>query len=103
MTRTPWNGMDSLPQAFDPADGPPRMLECMVPFYTQYIPLMCDGDLAKLKAALAALDARNTCLVEDIINPREGVSRVEAMRCLTARVRKARGLPSIPGAPLGCA
>ena len=88
MTDAPWNGIDSLPQTFDPVDGPPRMLECMVPFYEMFIPLMCEGDPAKLKAALEALEQRNTCLVEDIINPREGVSRVEAMRCLTARVRK---------------
>ena len=82
MTDAPWNGMDLLPQAFDPADGPPVMLECMVPFYTQYIPLMCDGDPAKLKAALAALDAPNTCLVEDIINPRPGESRMDLIRRL---------------------
>jgi hypothetical protein len=88
-----WNGIDSLPQTFDPADGPPRMLECMVPFYEMFIPLCCKGDPVKLKAAYAALAQRNTFLVEDIINPRPGVSRIEAMRRLMAKVRKARGLP----------
>ena len=63
-----WNGIDSLPQTFDPVDGPPRMLECMVPFYEMFIPLCSKGDPAKLKAALAALAQRNTFLVEDIIN-----------------------------------
>jgi hypothetical protein len=28
-----WDGMSSLPQTFDPALGPPVMLEEMVPFY----------------------------------------------------------------------
>ena len=36
-----WNGIDSLVQVFDPAEGPPPLLDCMVPFYEVYIPLMC--------------------------------------------------------------
>jgi hypothetical protein len=96
MTDTVWNGISSLPQSFDPADGPPRMLESMVAFYQTFIPVCCEGDPVKLKAAMAALDARNTMLVEDIINPRPGVSRMDAMRRLTARVRRERGLPPWP-------
>jgi hypothetical protein len=80
MTDAPWNGMDSLVQTFNPADGPPRMLECMVSFYETYIPLQCEGDPEKLKAAYEALAARNTFLVEDIINPRDGESRMDFIR-----------------------
>jgi hypothetical protein len=69
------------------------MLERMVPFYQAYIPLCCEGDRAREKAAFAALAQRNTFLVEDIINPREGESRMDAMRRLTAQVRRERGLP----------
>ena len=69
-TDAPWDGMSSLIQTFNLADGPPRMLERMVPFYEIYIPIKCAGDPVKLKAALEALEARNTFLVEDIINPR---------------------------------
>jgi hypothetical protein len=47
----PWNGIDSLPQRFDPADGPPVMLECMVPFYEAYIPLKCREHPERLKPA----------------------------------------------------
>ena len=92
---TIWNGISSLPQTFDPADGPPVMLPCVVPFYTDYIPFRCQGDPVKLKAALAALDARNTMLVEDIINPCLGESRIDTMRRCTARVRRERGLPPL--------
>jgi hypothetical protein len=76
----PWDGMRSLVQTFNPADGPPRMLECMVPFYETYIPLNCADDPVKLKAALEALEQRNTFLVEDIINPRQGESRMDFIR-----------------------
>jgi hypothetical protein len=86
MPNTNWNGIDSLPQTFDPADGPPRMLETMVPFYQSFIPVCCKGDPVKLKAALEALDARNTFLVEDIANPREGESRMDMLRRLMAAV-----------------
>jgi hypothetical protein len=48
-----------------------------------------------LKAALAALDARNTFAVEDIINPRQGESRIDALRRYTAEVRRERGLPPL--------
>jgi hypothetical protein len=92
---TIWNGIDSLPQTFDPADGPPVMLEQMVPFYETYLPIKCEGDPAKLKAALAALAARNTFALEDIINPCPGESRIDTMRRHTARVRRERGLPPL--------
>jgi hypothetical protein len=92
---TIWNGISSLPQTFDPALGPPVMLEQMVPFYETFIPIKCEGDPVKLKAALAALDARNTMLVEDIINPCLGESRIDAMRRYTAQVRRVRGLPPL--------
>jgi hypothetical protein len=90
-----WDGVRSLPQTFDPADGPPKMLECMVAFYKVYIPLKCKRNKVKLKAALAALDARNTFALEDIINPWEGESRIDTMRRHTAKVRRERGLPPL--------
>jgi hypothetical protein len=90
-----WDGVSSLPQCFDPADGPPKMLECMVAFYETYLPVKCEGDPVKLKAALAALDARNTFALEDIINPCPGESRIDAMRRHTAKVRRERGLPPL--------
>ena len=80
MTDEPWNGINSLPQTFDPALGPPPMLDCMIPFYQQYIPLICAGDPEKLKAALAALEQRNTFQLEDILNPRAGKSRMDWIR-----------------------
>jgi hypothetical protein len=83
----PWDGISSLPQTFNPAEGPPRMLEQMVPFYQVYIPLMCEGDPAKLKAAWAALAQRNTFAVEDIINPRQGESRMDWIRRQMAKPR----------------
>ena len=90
MTRRdePWNGIDSLPQTFDPAAGPPRMLENMVPFYQATIALECVGDPVKRKAALAALAQRNTFAVEDIINPRAGELRIDMVRRLAAEVRR---------------
>jgi hypothetical protein len=87
-TDAPWDGMSSLIQTFNPADGPPRMLERMVPFYETYIPIKCANDPVKLKAALAALAQRNTFLLEDIINPRLGESRMDFIRRHQAARRK---------------
>jgi hypothetical protein len=83
----PWNGIDSLPQSFDPTDGPPKMLETMVPFYEAYIPLMCEGDPVKLAAALEALKQRNTFLVEDIL---DGGSRIRMVERLQAKAQARR-------------
>jgi hypothetical protein len=71
------------------------MLESMVPFYQSFIPVCCEGDPAKLKAAMEALAARNTMLVENIINPNDGESRIDMMRRITARARRERGLPPL--------
>ena len=79
--------INSLPQTFDPAAGPPRMLENMVPFYEATIALECAGDPVKRKAALAALAQRNTFLLEDIINPRAGESRMDWIRRQMAKPR----------------
>ena len=84
MTDAPWNGIDALPQSFDPAKGSPVMLECMVPFYEMFIPFKCAGDPGKLKAALEAIAQRNTFAVEDIINPLDSGSRMGWIRAAQA-------------------
>jgi hypothetical protein len=44
---------------------------------------------------MEALAARNTFLVEDIINPRPGVSRMNHLRSIVAKVQAERGLPKL--------
>ena len=51
-----------------------------MPFYEAYIPLCCEGDPAKLKAAMKALADRNLFEVEDIINPLDRGSRMGWIR-----------------------
>ena len=87
----PWDVMSSLMQTFDSAEGPPPMLDCMIPFYEVYIPVKCAGRPEALKAALEALEARNTFLLEDILNPRDGESRMDFIRRHQAKARRVAG------------
>jgi hypothetical protein len=56
-------------QTFNPADGPPRMPEDMVPFYESYIPVALEDEPEKIPAAEAALKARDQVALEKILNP----------------------------------
>jgi hypothetical protein len=56
-------------QLFNPALGPPRLPEDMVPFYESYIPVKLEGQPERIAAALEALAERDQVKLEEILNP----------------------------------
>jgi hypothetical protein len=72
---------DPIGQTWDPRVTPhPILPETMVPWYRDYIAFRLKDDPVKLKAAYAALEQRNQPLIEDIINPHPGESRMDVVR-----------------------